>query len=166
MSEKTETIRRQSLRLRRMVTVLWAIAALLVMLERFSAAGIGVVTTGYSGQALRRLASQGVAAVPEVLFLVGLWGVRVALTAFSRGDLFGPAIARMLDHVGSFLAVGALVRVMIVPGICQVLGFGEGYWIAFDASAMVLGAVGLSMKAIAQVLHQASAVQAELDEIF
>jgi hypothetical protein len=166
MSDTIESVRRRSAQLCRVVTVLWTGALLLVLLERFSAAGIHAVSAGFSGEALRRLASEIVSAIPETLFLAGLWDVRRALTGFARGDLFGPSITRVLDRVGLFLAVGSLARIALVPGVCGLLGFGPGYWIAFDASAMVLGAIGLSLRALALVLQHASALQAELDEIF
>ena len=46
--------------------------------------------------------------------------------------------------------------------------FGSGFFrrIAFDSASMVLGAIGLALKAIAGVLRHASAIQSELDEIF
>jgi hypothetical protein len=84
MSDRTESIRRRSIHVRRAVTMLWTSAALLVLLERFSAAGIHAVSAGFSSEALRRLATQGVSAIPEVLFLAGLWGVRKALDAFAK----------------------------------------------------------------------------------
>ena len=48
----------------------------------------------------------------------------------------------------------------------RLLGFDAGHWIAFDAPAMMMGAIGLALGAIARVLRHASALQSELDEIF
>jgi len=152
--------------MRRFVTVLWTICLTLVVLERFSAAIIRVVTSGFAGEALRWLACQAAAAVPEGLFLLGLWWVREALAAFARGELFALPMTRMLDRVGVVLACGSAARILIVPGVCRLLGFDAGHWIAFDAAGMVLGAIGLALKAIAGVLRHASTVQSELDEIF
>jgi hypothetical protein len=152
--------------MRRFVTVLWAVSLSLVVLERFSAAIINVFARGFAGEALRWLACQAVATVPEGLFLLGLWWVRAALAAFARGELFALPMTRMLDRVGVVLACGSAARILIVPGICRLLGFDEGHWIAFDAAGMVLCAIGLALKAIAGVLRHASAVQSELDEIF
>ncbi|HYK02579.1 MAG TPA: hypothetical protein VE974_12555 [Thermoanaerobaculia bacterium] len=115
---------------------------------------------------LRELACQAVAAFPEGLFLLGLWWIRDALAAFSRGELFAIPMTRMLDRVGIVLACGSAARIFLVPGICRLLGFDAGYWIAFDAAGLVLGAIGLALKAIAGVLRHASAIQSELDEIF
>lgn len=164
--EKTFSVREHSARMRRFVTVLWAVCLVLVVLERFSAAGIQVFATGFAAQALRVFACQAVAAVPEALFLLGLWWVREALTAFSRGELFTMPMTRMLDRVGIVLACGSAVRIFLVPGACRLLGFNAGHWIAFDAAGLVLGAIGLAFKAIAGVLRHASTIQSELDEIF
>ena len=152
--------------MRRLVTALWTACLILVLLERFSAATIAVFVSDFAERALRRLACEAVSAVPEVLFLLSLWWVREALAAFARGELFAPSVTRMLDRVGVVLAAGALVRIFVVPGACRLLGFDAGYWIAFDASAMVLGALGVAFKAIAGVLRRASAIETELGEIF
>ncbi len=166
MNEAARAIQRRSARLRRYVTWLWAIALVIVVLERFSAAAIEVVAAGFSGSSLRRLACQGVSAFPEALFLLGLWWVRGALAAFARGELFAPTIGRMLGRVGVVLAVGAAMRIAVVPGLCRLVGFGPGYWIAFDTSALVLGSFGLSLRAISAVLQHASTIKSELDEMF
>jgi len=162
----TVSIQHHSARMRRFVTVLWVVSFTLVVLERFSAATIRVFQHDFAEGALRELACQAVAAVPELLFLLGLWWIRDALAAFARGELFALPMTRMLDRVGIVLAVASAVRIFIVPGACRLLGFDAGHWIAFDAAGMVLGAIGLAFKAIAGVLRHASAIQSELDEIF
>lgn len=165
-SETTLEIRKRSARARTFVSVLWLLCALLVVLERFSNATIRAFNTGFADWEVRVLLCQMVSAVPEALFLLGLWWVREALAAFARGEWFSSPIARMLDRVGVILVCGAFVRIFIVPGACRLLGLDSGYWIAFDATAMVLGAIGLALKAIAGVLRRASAIQSELDGIF
>jgi hypothetical protein len=152
--------------MRRYVTVLWTVCLTLVVLERFSAASIRLFTSGFAEEAWRALACQAVAALPEALFLLGLWWVREALAAFSRGVLFAMPMTRMLDRVGVVLACGSAARIFIVPGVCRLLGFNAGHWIAFDAAGLVLGAIGLALKAIAGVLRHAAVIQSELDEIF
>ena len=161
-----QSVAEHSARMRRFVTVLWAASLTLVVLERFSAATIRVFASGFAGEALRALACQAAAAFPEALFLLGLWWVRDALAAFARGELFAMPMTRMLDRVGVLLAIGSATRIFLVPGICRLLGFNAGHWIAFDAAGMVLGALGLALKAIAGVLRHASTIQSELDEIF
>ena len=162
----TGDIRRRSAQLRTFVSVLWILSALLIVLERFSSATIRAFAGGFAAADVRALACQAVGAVPELMFLMGLWWVREALSAFSRGEWFAAPITRMLDRVGIVLVCGSFARIFVVPGACRLLGFDAGYWIAFDASALVLGATGLALKAIAGVLRYASTVQAELDEIF
>lgn len=152
--------------MRRFVTGLWTVSLTLVVLERFSAATIKAFASGFAEESLRALACQAVAAVPEGLFLLGLWWVREALAAFARGELFAMPMTRMLDRVGIVLACGSAVRIFLVPGACRLLGFDAGHWIAFDAAGLVLGAIGLSLKAIAGVLRHAATIQSELDEIF
>ena len=165
-SETTQSIRQHSARMRRFVTILWTVCLVLVVLERFSAATIKAFAAGFVGEPVRALACQAVAALPEALFLVGLWWIREALSAFSRGELFAAPMTRMLERVGVVLACGAATRILVVPGACRLLGFDAGHWIAFDAPAMMMGAIGLALGAIARVLRHASAVQSELDEIF
>ncbi len=160
------TIQQHSARMRRFVTALWAISATLVVLERFSAATIRLFATGFADEPLRALACQAAAAFPEALYLLGLWWVREALAAFARGELFGRTMTTMLDRVGVLLACGSAARILLVPGVCRLLGFDAGHWIAFDAAGLVLGAIGLALRAIAGVLRHASAIQSELDEIF
>jgi hypothetical protein len=148
------------------VTVLWAGSVTLVVLERFSAAAIRLFATDFAADAIRGFACQFVSAVPEGLFLLALWWVREALAGFARGELFATPISRMLGRVGVVLACAAAVRIFVVPGACRLLGFNPGHWIAFDAASLVLGAIGLALRAIATVLHHASTIQSELDEIF
>lgn len=152
--------------MRRFVTVLWSVSLVLVVLERFSLVTITLFRSGFTDEAWRAFACQAVAAVPEGLFLLGLWWVRQTLAAFSRAELFAEPMTRMLDRVGIVLACGSAARIFLVPGACRLLGFDSGHWIAFDAAGLVLGAIGLALKAIAGVLRHASAIQSELDEIF
>ena len=165
-SDRTASIQQYSARMRRFVTVLWTVCLTLVVLERFSAAGIRMFASGFAAEPMRAFACQVAAVIPEGLFLLGLWWVREALAAFSRGELFTLPMTSMLDRVGVVLACGSAVRIFIVPGVCNLLGFDSGHWIAFDAAGLVLGAIGLALKAISGVLRHASTIQSELDEIF
>lgn len=165
-STNDQEIRQHSAQKRRFVTILWVASATLVVLERFSLAAIDALRSGFAEPAVVRLACQAVSFVPEAMLLVGLWWVRGTLAAFARGEWFAEPIARMLGRVGVIVACGAFARIFLVPGACRLLGFDPGYWIAFDASALVLGAIGLSFQAIARVLRRAAALQSELDEIF
>jgi hypothetical protein len=121
---------------------------------------------GLTGETLRRLGLACVAACPEVVFLLALWWIRQALAAFADGKFYTPTITRMLDRVGTMLAIGSFITVFLIPSASRALGFGPGYLIAYDVSGLVLGAVGLSLKVIAHVLRRASEMEAELDGIF
>jgi hypothetical protein len=162
----TADIGERSAYLRRFVTGLLVVLCVLLLLERFSDVAIQLFMHGFGEQPLRRLAYQFVVACPDVVYLMSLWWIRQALAAFARGELYAPTIAWMLNRVGAMLAAGAFISVFLVPAAARMLGFDPGYWIAFDVSALVLGAIGLSLEIIARVLRSASELQAELDEIF
>ena len=162
----TAEIQRRSARLRRFVTLLCSVLVVLLVLERFGFAVEEIIRHGMGAETFGRLAVQTVHALPEVSYLLALWWIRQALAAMARGELYGPAIRRMLDRVGLTLALGAFASVFLVPGLCRWLGYDPGFWIAYDVSALVLGAVGLSLKVIADVLRHAAGVQSELDGMF
>jgi hypothetical protein len=159
-------IQRRSARVRRFVTLLCSGLIVLLVLERFGFAVEQLARNGPDAKTFGRLTVQTTQALPEAAYLLALWWIRQALAAIARGELYGPAIRRMLDRVGLMLALGAFVSVFLVPGICRLLGYDPGFWIAYDVSALVLGAIGLSLKVIADVLRHAAGVQAELDGIF
>ena len=166
-SKRTQAeIQRTSVKLRRLLTGLVVTLALLVAGERFGPLVVQFGQHGLTGEPLRRLALACVAACPEVLFLLALWRIRQALAAFADGKFYTPTITRMLDRVGTMLAVGSFIAVFLIPSAARALGFGPGYLIAYDVSGLVLGAVGLSLKVIAHVLRRASEMEAELDGIF
>lgn len=162
----TAGIRRYSARLRTILTAVIVLLGLLLLLERFGAAGLRVATQVGDAAALRALAAQAVAALPELAYLLALLGVRQALGEFARGELYAPVVAALLHRVGVLLAAGTVLAVCLVPGLQRLLGAGPGWWIAFDVSSVALGALGLSLTAVARVLSRAAALQAELDEIF
>jgi hypothetical protein len=153
-------------RMRKLVTAVWTGCLLLVAGERFSAVTLRLVQSGFAATETRGWICHAVSAIPEALFLVALWGIRTALAAFARGELFTPAITRMLEDVGGVLVCGAAVRLLVVPGVCRILGFGAGYWIAFDAAAVIVGAIGLALRVIGAVLRHAAALESELEHIF
>lgn len=161
-SKSTVWIRGRSARLRSVVTVSLVLLAALLVLERFSAASL----QWWRGGDGVRLASQAVAAGPEIMYLVALWWVRQALAAIAAGELFTPAVARALHRVGLTLAIAALLDSFLVPGLQTALRRGPGYLIAYDLGGLVLGVVGLSLSTVAHLFTHASALQSELDEIF
>ncbi len=159
-------IRTRSARLRRLLTGLSVGLWVLLVLERFSAAGIDVFSHGMGPEGVKRLTYEFVLALPPVFYLLSLWWIRQALASFALGELYGPTITRMLNRVGIMLAAGALTSVFLVPVLSRGLGFSPGYWVAFDVPGLVLGAIGLALTVIARVLREAAQMQTELDEIF
>jgi hypothetical protein len=138
----------------------------LLVLERFGALAFKMWKEGLDNSMLRRLAFQAIRTSPEVFYLLALWGIREALAALARGELYTATLTRMLHRVGVTLAIGAFINVFLVPGAGWLLGNGPGYLIAYDVSGLVLGAIGLSLTILAKVLQHARQIQSELEEIF
>jgi len=132
----------------------------------FGWAAMAVARGAIGPELIRRIAYQLVAACPEAMYLLSLWWIRQALATFARGDLYAPIISRMLNRVGAMLATGAFLNIFVVPAVDRFLGFGPGYWVAFDVTGLVLGAIGLSLAIVARVLDRARTLKAELDEIY
>jgi|SRR5450755_2697160 hypothetical protein len=160
------SIQSSSARLTRLVTVLSVILWVLLLLERFGWTAIVIAKSGVGREFLRRISYEFVAACPEAIYLLSLWWIRQALAAYAHGDLYSPIVPRMLRRVGSMLALGACLNVFVVPALDRMMGLGPGYWIAFDVTGLVLGAIGLSLAIVARVLERARDLKAELDEIF
>lgn len=165
-NELTTGIQSSSARLARLVTILSVILWLLLLLERFGWTAIVIAKDGVGREFIRRIGYEVVAACPEATYLLSLWWIRQALAAFAHGDLYSPIVPRMLRRVGTMLALGAFLNVFVVPALDRIMGLGPGYWIAFDVTGLVLGAIGLSLAIVARVLDRARDVKAELDEIF
>lgn len=136
MNKAKTDIWRTSTNLRRLLTCLLITLAVLLLLERFGAIGLQLATRGFTGDLPRRLAAQGVAACPELAYLLALWWIRQTLVAFAAGQLYSQAVTRMLDRVGTMLAAGALINIFIVPSASRALGFGPGYLIPMTSPAL------------------------------
>jgi len=154
---------RQSASLRTAVTVLFVSLAALVVLERF---GWIAVERAASPDVMHRLGVELAAALPEVFYLLALWWIRSALSSCASGEFYAPVLTRMLRRVGACVATGAVLNVAVVPSLDRLLGASPGYWIAFDVTGCVLGAIGLSLIILARVLDRARELQTELDAIF
>lgn len=163
---KRADIERRSSRLKSALTVLLVALWVLLILERFGWMAVAIGRGGTGSNLVMRFLSEIVAAFPEALYILSLAWIRHALSSFAQGDFYATVISRMLSRVGLMLAAGAFLNVFVVPGLERFVGFGRGYWIAFDVSGMVLGAVGLSLAIMARVLDRAREMQAELDEMF
>lgn len=164
-SDPHAAVRAQSARLARLVAALFLCLVALLLLERFGPLLVTVARGGSEGVGLRLL-QQAVHAIPEVLYLLGLWWIRQALAALANGDLYAATLTQMIDRVGTALAAGALIGVFIVPSALRLAGSDPGYLIAFDISGLVLGALGLSLKVFAHLFQHAREMQIELQEMF
>lgn len=155
-------IRVRSARLRNALSILFVVLLVLVVLERFSIPMIEL----WRGEGWRPFNVAVAGFVPDVFYLAALWGIRSALAGFAKGDFFAPTIVAMLNRVGWWLAVGAIASLFVKPLVLRAIGNPVGYWIAFDVSALLLGAVGLSLTVVSRVLTRAGALQTELDGMF
>jgi hypothetical protein len=166
--QRMAKIQGSSARLRRLVGVLIVALWVLLVLERFGWAAPALIKggSGLPPELPRRVWFELIASSPEVLFILSLTGIRQALGTFVGGDLYSLAVSRMLRRVGTMLAAGAFLKVFVVPALDRAIGLSPGYWIAFDVTGLVLGAIGLSLAIFARVLERAGELKAELDEIF
>lgn len=161
-----DTIQTSSARLRRLVTVLSLLLVVLLLLERFGWVLAALARGAHGPELARRIGFQFVASGPEIMYLLSLWWIRQALAAFASGDFYASIVSRMLRRTGTLLAIGAFLNVFIVPPVDRALGMSPGYWIAFDVTGLVLGAIGLSLVIVSHILDRARELKAELDEIF
>lgn len=167
VSTAAAQIKERSATLRRLTTALFFTLAALLVLERFGLVMVEVTLQGgFTADLWRLLAVRTLDAIPDACYLLALWWVREALDGFAKGALYTQTLPRMLERTGLALAIGAGIAVFLVPGASRLLGAGPGYFIAFDVSALVLAAIGLTLRVLAGVLRRAAELQAELDEMF
>ena len=98
--------------------------------------------------------------------LVALAVVRFLLGDLAAGRLFHAAVARAMRHIGFGVLAGSLLNVFVVTNLLRVIGGGQGGYLYFDISGIVLGVVGAALVMLARLVDQARALQAELDDIF
>jgi len=158
-----EDVRANARRLQTGIGYAAALLWVLLILERPTAS---ILMRGLDAATLHDLGVRFIEACPQALYLFALGGIRRALGAIARGDLFGPTLTHMLARVGAMFATGAFASVFLVPSLQRAIGAGPGYWIALDISGLALGTTGLALTIIARVLRQAHDLERELDEIF
>ena len=103
--------------------------------------------------------------LPGLGYLWALWAVQRALGDLSAGRLFHPTVARAMRHIGIGVLAGALFNVFAVTNLSRWIAGGQGGYLYFDLSGIVLGVVGAALVLLARLVDQARALQAELDEI-
>jgi hypothetical protein len=164
--ELPTTTRARAARLSRILAVVLMLTALLVLGERFSALLVRAAAQGFDDAARAALLTNALHALPELVQLGALVGVRRWLRAVADGEWSGEAIATTLRFAGWALLTGAVLALVVVPVAAQLSGVGEGYLVAYAPAQVVLGAVGLSLVLLAAVLRHARTLQAELDGFF
>lgn len=147
------------------------IAALVVFAGLFLLLAMGMVglpwrlaTNADSGWTTRALLSF-VRFMPGLGYLWALWAVQRALADLAAGRLFHATVARAMRHIGIGVLAGALLNVFAVTNLSRWIAGGQGGYMYFDLSGIVLGVVGAALVLLASLVDQARALQAELDEI-
>jgi hypothetical protein len=119
------------------------------------------VPEGWSTRALLSV----VRFLPGLGYLWALWAVQRALADLAAGRLFHATVARAMRHIGIGVLAGALLNVFAVINLSRWITGGQGSYLYFDLSGIVLGVVGAALVLLARLVDQARALQAELDEI-
>ena len=102
---------------------------------------------------------------PSFFYLYAVWSLGQAMGRLAKGDLIQPTLARALRRVGLALGIGGVLSVFGVTNLTRLIQSGHGGWLHFDVSGMTLGMIGGALFLLGRVLDQATAVQAELDEM-
>ena len=147
------------------------IAALVVFVGLFLLLAMGMVglpwrlaTDAGDGWSTRALLSV-VRFMPGLGYLWALWAVQRALADLAAGRMFHAAVARAMRHIGIGVLAGALLNVFAVTNLSRWIAGGQGGYLYFDLSGIVLGVVGAALVLLARLVDPARALQAELDEI-
>ncbi len=147
------------------------IAALVVFVGLFLLLAMGMIglpwrlaTDAHDGWSTRALLAV-VRFMPGLGYLWALWAVQRALADLAAGRLFHATVARAMRHIGIGVLAGALLNVFAVTNLSRWIAGGQGSYMYFDLSGIVLGVVGAALVLLARLVDQARALQAELDEI-
>lgn len=161
-----ELVRSRAGQLARWVGSGVVVLAVLLVLERFGRPLANVLQHGADAGTLRAFGEPLIGIWPAVAYLVALAATHRALGELARGEMFGPAVTRMLARVGTMLATGAVIALFVVPAAERLAGWNPGYWIPLDVSALTLAAIGLTLRILARALERAYELKTELDGIF
>jgi hypothetical protein len=119
---------------------------------------------GLTDPAVRSLL-MAVLALPAAGYLWALWAAQQALGDLAAGRMFHLTVARAMRRMGAGVLIGALLSVFAVTNLSRWITGGQGSYLYFDLSGIVLGVVGAALILLARLIDQARALQAELDEI-
>jgi hypothetical protein len=148
-----ESLRKRARNLMWLVTVPFALLALLAILQVWT-----VAWKRPDGWPLL------VAFVPMYIYIWAMWMVRQALKTIAGGGMFDQVVPKLLFRVGLALFFGALFNVFGNPVAAIV--FDLRLPLAFDGAAVTLGVVGATLVLLSQLLKQAAAMREELDSFF
>ena len=147
------------------------VATLVVLVGLFLLLAMGMVglpwrlaSDGDAGWGTRSLLA-AVRFAPGLGYLWALWAVQRALADLGAGRLFHPTVARAMRHIGIGVLAGSLFSVFAITNLSRWISGGEGGYLYFDLSGIVLGVVGAALVLLARLVDQARALQAELEEI-
>lgn len=101
--------------------------------------------------------------LPTFFYAVAIWSARRAVVRIEQGRGLHTLLSQLLMVVGIALFCGGLVRVFVVP-LSILLASGKGSFAYYDVAAIALGAVGVALMVVAQLVRTAERAQAQLDE--
>lgn len=157
---------RSAARMRRWLTLMLGVAALLLLTERLGYAGAYRAVPPAFPALASAFARQIVFATPAILYLVALWQLRRAAASAARGAPFAPLAAAAVLRVGWLLIGGALTAILLMPPAHRLLGEHYPRLIDYDLANIILAALGLGLIFIARLIRRAATVQGELDQMF
>jgi hypothetical protein len=135
---------------------LWLFAEAYVPLKQFGAALAGNDAAWQSSaQGLLRFLPQ---ALPAIALLFAVETARRLFQSFGEGEILTAANGRALGHIGTALAVSAVLQLIAAAADGQQGG-------PLTSLVLVLGCVGFAIRCIGEAWERAAALQAELDAI-
>jgi len=140
-----------------------AIAVLLVFLFSFY---IGLPLHQWrSGQLhdWRHLGGVWIQLLPAIPYVYALVTARRVFAGIGQGETFSATLARRLFGIGGGVFLGATLNVVFVTNAQRWL-LGEGSYLYFDLSGIVLGIVGVLLMLLGRFVDHAARMQAELED--
>lgn len=138
-----------------------AAAILVVFILLLAAFAIGVWAVSFGDRDAVTLLLMTFLPIP--FYLWAIWSARRAVLLIGSEGALRAILSSMLARIGWALLAGGLVRTFIVPwGIRLAMGFGP--YAAFDAAAITVGVVGVTLVIVSRIVAEAEAIRAELDE--
>jgi MFS family permease len=104
-----------------------------------------------------------VRSLPGFGYLWALWAIQRTFGDLGAGRLFHSTVARAMRHIGGGVLAGTLLNVFVVTNLWRWLSGGQGGYLYFALSGIVLGVVGSALILLARLIDQARALQDELD---